>query len=116
MTAFDVVVIGIVGVSTLFAFWRGLVRVVISLVALVVAVVGAIQFSPSVADMLRVLSDDSTTRYIAAFAIIFLVVILIGGLIGWALSRAIRAIGLGFVVRLLCALFGMARGVLLVVI
>ena len=116
MTAFDLVAIGIIGLSTIFAFWRGLIRAVMSLVALVAAVVAGIQFSPSVADMLPVMSSSPTSRYLAAFALIFVVVILIGGVLGWALSRAIRAIGLGFVDRLLGAVFGVARGVLIVVI
>ena len=116
MTAFDLIVIGIVGLSTVFAFWRGLIRVVMSLVALVAAVLAAIQFSPAVANMLPVLSDNPTTRYLAAFALVFIVVALVGALLGWVLSRAIRAIGLGFVDRLLGAVFGVARGVLIVVI
>jgi membrane protein required for colicin V production len=116
MSAFDLIVIGIVGLSTVFAFWRGLIRVVMSLVALVAAVLAAIQFSPAVADMLLALGDNPVTRYLAAFALIFLVVVIIGSLLGWVLSRAIRAIGLGFVDRLLGAVFGVARGVLIVVI
>ena len=116
MTAFDLIVIGIVGLSAVFAFWRGLIRVVLSLVALVAAVLAAIEFSPSAADMLPMLSDNPSTRYLAAFALIFVVVVVIGALLGWALSRAVRAIGLGFIDRLLGAVFGMARGVLIVVI
>ena len=116
MTAFDLIVIGIVGLSTVFAFWRGLIRVVMSLAALVAAVLVAIHFSPSVANMLPLLSDNPVTRYLAAFALIFIVVALIGALLGWMLSRAIRAIGLGFVDRLLGAVFGVARGVLIIVI
>jgi membrane protein required for colicin V production len=116
MSAFDLMVIGIVGLSTVVAFWRGLIRVVMSLVALVAAVLAAIQFSPAVANMLPALGDNPVTRYLAAFALIFLVVVIIGSLLGWVLSRAIRAIGLGFVDRLLGAVFGVARGVLIVVI
>jgi membrane protein required for colicin V production len=115
MSAFDLIVIGIVGLSTVFAFWRGLIRVVMSLVALIAAVLAAIQFSPAVATMLPALGDP-VTRYLAAFALIFLVVALVGAVLGWVLSRAIRAIGLGFADRLLGAVFGVARGVLIVVI
>jgi len=115
MSAFDLIVIGIVALSTVFAFWRGLIRVVMSLVALIAAVLAAIQFSPAVAAMLPALGDP-VTRYVAAFALIFIVVALVGALLGWVLSRAIRAIGLGFVDRLLGAVFGVARGVLIVVI
>ena len=115
MSAFDLIVIGIVGLSTVFAFWRGLIRVVMSLVALIAAVLAAIQFSPAVATVLPALGDP-VTGYLAAFALIFIGVALVGALLGWVLSRAIRAIGLGFVDRLLGAVFGVARGVLIVVI
>ena len=115
MSVFDLIVIGIVGLSTVFAFWRGLIRVVMSLVALIAAVLAAIQFSPAVAALLPALGDP-VTRYLAAFFLIFIVVALVGALLGWVLSRAIRAIGLGFVDRLLGAVFGVARGVLIVVI
>src|SRR3984893_1443250 len=115
MSAFDLIVIGIVGSSAVLAFWRGLIRVVMSLVALIAAVLAAIQFSPAVAAMLPALGDP-VTRYLAAFALIFIAVALVGALLGWVLSRAIRAIGLGFVDRLLGAVFGVARGVLIVVI
>jgi membrane protein required for colicin V production len=116
MSVFDLIVIGIVALSTVFAFWRGLIRVVMSLVALIAAVLAAIQFSPAVATMLQMLGDKPVTRYLAAFALIFIVVALVGALLGWVLSRAIRAIGLGFVDRLLGAVFGVARGVLIAVI
>ena len=46
----------------------------------------------------------------------FPVVVIVGALLGWLLARAIRAIGLGFIDRVLGAVFGVARGVLIVVI
>src|ERR1700682_3474168 len=107
MSVFDLIVIGIVGLSTVFALWRGLMRVAMSLVALIAAVLAAIQFSPAVAAMLPVLGDP-VTRYVAAFALIFIVVALVGALLGWVLSRALRAIGVGFVDRLLGAVVGVA--------
>lgn len=116
MTAFDLIVIGIVGLSTVFAFWRGLIRVVMSLVGLIAAVLAAIHLSPSASNMLTLLSDNPVTRYLVAFALIFIVVVLICALLGWVLSRLLRAIGLGFVDRLLGAVFGVARGVLIAVI
>ena len=116
MTAFDLIVIGIVGLSAVFAFWRGLIRVVMSLVGLVAAVLAAIHLSPAASNLLLVLSDNPITRYLVAFALIFIVVALICALLGWLLSRAVRAIGLGFVDRVLGAVFGVARGVLIVVI
>jgi membrane protein required for colicin V production len=116
MTAFDLIVIGIVGLSAVFAFARGLIRVVMSLVALVAGILAAIHLSPMAANMLAALSDNPVTRYLVAFAMIFTVVVIVGALLGWLLARAIRAIGLGFIDRVLGAVFGVARGVLIVVI
>ncbi|TMH02396.1 MAG: CvpA family protein [Betaproteobacteria bacterium] len=108
--------IAVVGLSTALAFWRGFVRVVMSLVAWVAAVVLAIHYSSSIAEMLPEFGGSPTARYIAAFALILVGILVLGTLIGWLLARMIRAIGLGFLDRILGALLGMARGVLIVVI
>ena len=70
MTAFDFIVIGIIGLSTVFAFARGFVRVVISLAAWVVALVAAFQYADTLAAWLPALGGASRARYIAAFVVI----------------------------------------------
>lgn len=116
MTAFDFVVVGIIGLSTLFAFARGFVRVVISLVAWVVALVAAFQYADVVAAWLPGFADAPRARYIAAFVLLTAIVLLVGALLGWLLSRLVRAVGLGVVDRTLGAVLGLARGMLIVVI
>jgi membrane protein required for colicin V production len=116
MTAFDFVVIGIIGLSTVLAFARGFIRVVISLLAWVVALVAAFQYADVLAAWLPALGGSTRARYIAAFVLIVVAVLLFGALFGWLLSRLVRAIGLGFLDRSLGAVLGLARGVLIVVI
>lgn len=116
MTAFDFIVIGIIGLSTLFAFARGFVRVVISLAAWVVALVAAFQYADTLVTWLPALGGAPRVRYIAAFVLIVVVVLLVGALLGWVLSRLVRAVGLGFVDRTLGAVLGLVRGLLIVVI
>jgi membrane protein required for colicin V production len=116
MTAFDFIVIGIIGLSTLFAFARGFVRVVISLVAWVVALVAAFQYADVLAAWLPGFADAGRARYIVAFVLLMAVVLLVGALLGWLLSRLVRAVGLGVVDRTLGAVLGVARGMLIVVI
>lgn len=116
MTAFDFVVIGIVGLSTLDAFARGFVRVVASLVAWVVAVLAAIHLSTPIGRLLPEFGGSPAGRYIFAFALIVVAVLIVGALVGWLLSRLVRAIGLGFLDRLLGAMVGVARGVLIAVL
>ncbi len=116
MTAFDLMVFGVVGLSTVLAFLRGVVRVLVSLVAWVVAILGAIRFSGPVGGMLPNFGATPATRYVVAFALILVVVLIAGALIGYLLSRLVRAIGLGFLDRMLGAIVGVARGVLIAVI
>jgi membrane protein required for colicin V production len=116
MTAFDFIVIGIVGLSTLFAFARGFVRVAISLAAWVIALVAAFQYADTLAAMLPVLGGSTRARYIAAFVVVIAVGLLVGALLGWLLSRLVRAVGLGFADRALGAVLGLARGLLIVVV
>lgn len=116
MTAFDLMVIGVVGLSAIFAFMRGFVRVAVSLVAWVVAVLGAIHFSSLLGGMLPDFGESPETRYVAAFALILIGILIVGGLLGNVLSRLMRVAGLGFLDRMLGAIFGVARGLLIAVV
>jgi membrane protein required for colicin V production len=116
MTAFDFIVIGVVVLSTLLAFMRGFMRVVVSLAALVVAALAAIHFSAPAGRLLPEFGGSPATRYIVAFALIAIAVLIVGAVVGWVLSRLVRAIGLGFLDRLLGAVVGLARGVLIAVL
>jgi membrane protein required for colicin V production len=114
MTSFDWAVMAIVAFSTLFAFLRGVVREVIALIAWVVGFVAAIAFAPVVGALLPDVAGHPALSYLIAFALILIGTLIIGALVAWALSRVIRAVGLGFVDRLLGGVFGFARGLVVV--
>ncbi len=116
MTAFDLMVIGVVGLSTVLAFMRGFVRVFVSLAAWVVAVLAAIRFSQVIGGMLPDFGEAPATRYLLAFALILVAVLIVGALLGFLLSRLAHAVGLGLLDRTLGAVFGVARGLLIAVI
>jgi membrane protein required for colicin V production len=116
VTVFDFVVFGVVVLSALFGFARGFMRVVVSLAAWVFAFLLAVHLSAPLGTMLPDVGGSPNAHYIAAFVLIIIVVLLVGALLGWLLYRLLRAIGLGFLDRLLGAVIGMARGVLIVVI
>lgn len=116
MTAFDFIVIGIVVLSVLFGFARGFLRVVVSFAAWVFAVILAIHLSPVLGGYFPDLGGSPTARYLIVFAIVVVVVLIAGALLGWALYRLARAVGLGFLDRLLGGVVGVARGALIVVI
>lgn len=115
MTSFDIAVIAVIALSTLFAFLRGFIREVIALVAWVVGIVAALAFTGPVALLLPDVFGHPAVRYVVAFALILLAALLAGALIAWPLARAVRAIGLGFVDRFLGSIFGLLRGLALAV-
>ena len=116
MTAFDFMVIGVVGLSAVLAFLRGFVRVFVSLAAWIIGVVAALRYSELVGGMLPDFGETPATRYVAAFALILVGVLIVGALLGFLLSRLVQAVGLGFLDRTLGALFGIARGLIIAVI
>ena len=114
MTIFDAAVIFVIALSTLFAFVRGVVRELIALIAWVVGFIAALAFTPTVGSWIPDFGHPAL-RYLIAFAAILIAALILGALIAYPLVRAIQAAGLGFVDRFLGSIFGLARGLLLVV-
>jgi membrane protein required for colicin V production len=115
VTAFDISVLAIVGLSTLFAFVRGVIREIIALLAWIVGIFAAVAFTPTVGDWLPASFGSAPVRYLVAFVLILIASLIGGSLIAWPLAKAVRAVGLGFVDRFLGSIFGLARGVLVVI-
>lgn len=113
MTSFDWVVLFIVALSTLLAFFRGVIREVIALVAWIAGAIAAIAFAPALGAMLPDIPGHPAVRYLIAFVLILVVALLAGALIAWPLASAVRAAGLGFVDRFLGSIFGLVRGIVL---
>ena len=116
MNGFDFALIAIVALSTLFAFARGVVREVIALAAWVVALVAAFAYAGPVAALFSRLDMSVAAKHVLAFGLILIAILVAGALLARMLTGAVRAIGLGFVDRLLGAVFGMARGLAVVVL
>ena len=94
--------------------WRGLVVEVLSLAAWAVAFVLAQWFAPDVAAKLPMAGAGEQVRYAAGFVLIFVATLFAGALIGFVLSKVLSAVGMGAINRLLGALFGVLRGVVLI--
>jgi membrane protein required for colicin V production len=114
VTTFDWSVLAIVGLSTLLAFFRGVVRELIAVAAWVLGFIAAIAFTPALAAMLPSIDGYPAVPYILAFVLIIVGALVAGAAIAWPLTRAIRAAGLGFVDRFLGSIFGFVRGAALV--
>lgn len=116
MTVFDYVVVAIVAASVLLGAWRGLVSEVLALAAWVAALLTGRELAPGMAPVFSDWLKEPALQYAAAFAVIVVAVLVMVALTRLALSKLLRAIGLGPLDRFLGAVFGVARGVLVVVL
>jgi len=96
------------------SLWRGFVREVISLIGLVLAFLAASRLSGSTGDYLGQWIDNATIADGAGFALIFIVVMLIVGLIGAVIRKLVDMADLTATDRTLGIFFGAARGMLLI--
>lgn len=113
MTTIDWVILAVVIFSVAYGVWRGLVREVFALAGWIAAFVLAALLGASAATWMPA-SWGESARSIAGHVAVFVLVLVIGGLAGWLVSRIVRAVGLGVVDRMLGGIFGAARGVLVV--
>ncbi|GGY24989.1 CvpA family protein [Paludibacterium paludis] len=116
MTVFDYAVLAILAGSAVIALMRGFVAEVLSLGAWLVAFWCAKEFSPAVSAFMPSEVPTEGLRLVAAFVLLFFLVWLATALLRVTLTGLLDAAGLGGVNRLFGALFGLARGAVLVVI
>lgn len=109
----DLILLGVLGFSMLLGAWRGLVYEVLSVVGWVAAFYAAQWFAPQVGLWLPLDSVSEPVRYAAAFALVFVAAVFAAGLLASVVKRLIDGIGLRPVDRTMGAVFGLLRGVIL---
>ena len=116
MNGVDTAILVVTTLSCLFGLWRGLVKEVLSLVTWVAALLVARVYSETLSDVLVNVIESSSVRYVAAFALIFVIVMMIGTLLNHLLSKLLTITGIKVLDRLLGGVFGVARGVIIVLV
>lgn len=112
----DYVIIGIIGVSALISLVRGFVRETLSLIVWVLAFGLAWSYFRELALQLSPWITTPSFRLGAAFLVIFLGVLIVGGIVGFLIGQLVDKTGLSGTDRLLGMIFGAARGAVLVAI
>ena len=116
MTVFDYTVILIMGLSVVLSVIRGAVREVLSLTAWVLAFWAAQYYTVEFSALLPDALSNSSLRLMTGFAVVFLTVLVVMSLIAILSSKLVKASGLSVADRTLGAVFGLARGYLMVLI
>ena len=116
MAAFDYAVIGIVALSLVLGLWRGVVSEMMALAAWVLAFMAALEFGAESGQLVFPGIADPAVRALAGCALVFFGVLVAMSLVRVAVRSMVKALGLSVSDRLLGMIFGLARGVLLVMI
>lgn len=110
MVALDWIFLGLLLLSVLFGAWRGLVYEVLSLANWAVAFVVAREFAPALALRLPIGGASELIRYAAGFVLVFVAAVFAGSVLIWLVSKLFQAAGLRPADRALGAIFGLMRG------
>ncbi len=116
MNWFDFILVGVIGVSALISLMRGFVQEALSLVVWILAFWVALSFTEPVQGLLAGYIESPTGQVAVAFAGLFLLTLLLGGMVNHLVSGLVARTGLSGTDRLLGMLFGAARGALLVAV
>lgn len=114
MTLFDYLVLFVLGCSVVISTMRGLVKEILSLVGWIAAFMLANAYGETLAGMLPEAIPGPLARLIVAFLALFIGVRLLMMLLAMAVEAIIKAAGLTLADRGLGGLFGLARGLVIV--
>ena len=115
MIFIDWTIVVILVVSSLISIRRGFTKEAMSLASWVAALLIARIFSDNLASLLTNMLENEAHRYTAAFVILFLVTLIVGSLINHLLGEFVRMTGLSGTDRVLGVVFGLLRGIIIVV-
>ncbi len=112
MNVLDILLVVVAGVLVLIGLAKGFVRLLVTTAALIVAFVLASRYHQGLAEHMTVLRFSMEVLRLVAYALIFLGVMLLGGLLGWMLRNLVKASMLGWADRLAGAALGLAAAAL----
>jgi membrane protein required for colicin V production len=115
MTALDWIILLVLAACVFRGLMRGLIEEVFSLGAWIVAFIAAKWGAVAVAPLLPIGIGRENIRYFVGFAVVFLVMMIVVLITGHIVKSSVQAVGLTGADKLIGALFGLLRGLVIVV-
>lgn len=113
MTVFDYSVVMVVAASLLLGMWRGVVGEIIALVAWILAFLAARAWGAELALWFSAIADPAL-RIVAGWVAVFVIVLIAMALLRLVVQSLLKALGMTVTDRLLGVMFGVARGLVIV--
>lgn len=112
----DWAIVAIITSSCLVSIIRGFIKEVMSLAIWIAAAIIAIVFHDNLAVVLEGAIATVSLRYLGAWLMLFVAVLLAGWIVNYLLGKLVEATGLSGTDRLLGTLFGLLRGAIIVIV
>ena len=116
MSIVDWIIVAMVSLSTLISIKRGFVKEALSLVTWVLAFIVARLYGTQLSVLLVEYIVSPSMRLVVAFAVLFVVTLIVGAMISHLIGELVRLTGLSGTDRMFGMIFGLARGLLILVI
>jgi membrane protein required for colicin V production len=113
LSAVDWMLLVVLALSFLLGLWRGIVQEVLSLAGWVAAFYVSQMYAPAAAAWLPMEGSSQMLRYAAGFVVVFVAVLAATVMVSLVVKKLVSAVGLGPLDRLLGSLFGLMRGVVI---
>jgi membrane protein required for colicin V production len=113
MPIIDILIAVAITISVIVGIFRGFVKEAISMAALLAAIWAALYFGPNVGDVSASWLGSEELQMWFGRVLVFAVILSIGGLIGWGISKLVRLSVLSGLDRFFGSIFGAVRGLLL---
>ena len=114
MPIIDILIALVLTISIVIGVVRGFVKEAISITALLLAIWAAFSFGPSVGEISDSWISSKEMQTWFGRIVVFTLILALGGLLGWGISKLVRLSVLSGIDRLVGAFFGAMRGVLFV--
>tara|TARA_Y100001968_G_C19017068_1_gene553335 strand:+ start:50 stop:577 length:528 start_codon:yes stop_codon:yes gene_type:complete len=112
MEILDIVILFATFISMIVGWFRGFVRESISISTLFFAIWGSMRFGSEAGRWFDNTINSIDLQVWAGRLLVFLIVLALGVIIGWVMSKLVRLSGLSIVDRMLGSVFGIARSAL----
>ncbi len=112
MNWLDLTILALLAAFVVEGVMKGFVRQIVGLIALLLGILLGVWFYGSAGSFLLPYVSKPAIAKLLGFVIVFVVVQLLGGLVGWTLAKAMKATGIGWLDRLMGAAFGSVKAAL----
>lgn len=116
LAGFDWIIVAILAFSTIVGFFVGFMRSILSVLVWIGAVAASMIMGPALAQSFSMVTSNSTIQLWLSYGVVFIVAVLVGWVVKLVAGLIFIGRRPGGMDQLLGALFGLIRGILLVIV